>query len=430
MKNERWDSVRWTAVARVTDQIVLAEIAKNDRAWRVREKAIERLTDQTALAEIVKRERESSTVSKAVARLTHQTVLAEIAKPDCPWLIRHKAIESVTDETVLAEIARRDSDGRLRKDATERLTDQAVLAEIARRDSDEEVRRRAIDRLADQAVLGEIAKAERYSGVSRWLAVSRLIDQPALGDVAMHSQDNLVGRIAVDKLTDQVVLNEVAANATNVVVQRLAAWKLADNVTLAPLAPPKYSPEPRYELERSKDNMKSNALGFGRKLLTWIGFTPSEHPIPDGPLDKMDVLEYADFVCRNPSKEALETLLQIQTEKVYVLPAGEYFDGRWETSSEGEHHTFGHPKLDYAVELHRRTCPGVCYDRAVGAQNAYMVRAAAVSVAKRLRCAEAQATLDLSASAGEARFDLARCPCFGPLRWNHPERRHRHHQKD
>jgi len=36
--------------------------------------------------------------------------------------------------------------------------------------------------------------------------------------VAMHSQDNLVGRIAVDKLTDQVVLNEVAAHATNVVV--------------------------------------------------------------------------------------------------------------------------------------------------------------------------------------------------------------------
>lgn len=89
--------------------------------------------------------------------LTDQAVLAEIARKDRDEWVRRDAAEKLTDQAVLTEIVRDDGSEWVRCAAAEKLTDQGVLTEIALKDKDYDVRRAAAEKLTDQAVLEEIA---------------------------------------------------------------------------------------------------------------------------------------------------------------------------------------------------------------------------------------------------------------------------------
>src|ERR1019366_7440125 len=78
----RYKYVREEAVARLTDQAVLADFAKNDSDQGVRKEAVARLTDQVVLADIAKNDSDQGVRKKGVARLTDQAVLADFAKND------------------------------------------------------------------------------------------------------------------------------------------------------------------------------------------------------------------------------------------------------------------------------------------------------------------------------------------------------------
>ena len=148
--------VRKAAVEKLTDQAVLAKIAKTDSDWRVRTVAFEKLTG-------------------AIAKLTDQAVLAEIAKTGSESLVRKVAVRKLTAQALLAEIAKTDSESDVRKEAVEKLTDQAVLAKIAKTDSESDVRREAVKNLTDQAVLAEIAKTNSSHGI-RQVAEKKLAE--------------------------------------------------------------------------------------------------------------------------------------------------------------------------------------------------------------------------------------------------------------
>ena len=132
--------MRLAAVGKLTDQTVLAEIAKNDNDFTVREAAVKNhnLTDQTVLAGIAQSDDYASVGSAAVGKLTDQTVLANIVKYCDDSVRRSVAVEKLTDQALLATIARNDSDYLVRKAAAgnPNLIDRTVLAEIAKNDKE------------------------------------------------------------------------------------------------------------------------------------------------------------------------------------------------------------------------------------------------------------------------------------------------------
>jgi hypothetical protein len=160
-------SIRWRAVESLTDQDVLANIAKNDVDWRVRETAVKRLTSQTILADVAKNDDWGSVRKAAVDRVTDQAVLADIAKHDEDEDVRKVAVDRVTDQTMLTDIAKNASSSSVRKAAVDRVTDQSALADVAGNDKDEDVRKAAMKHVTDQAVLADVVKAGKDSPVRK-----------------------------------------------------------------------------------------------------------------------------------------------------------------------------------------------------------------------------------------------------------------------
>src|ERR1017187_5032385 len=75
----------------------------------------------------------------AVKALSNQAVLAEIAKNDEYGSVRCAALKRITDQGVAAEIARNDKTWTIREAAVEYVTDQCVLADVANKDNVERV---------------------------------------------------------------------------------------------------------------------------------------------------------------------------------------------------------------------------------------------------------------------------------------------------
>jgi hypothetical protein len=123
----------------------------------VRKAAVESLTDQGLLADMAKTDSSNLVRRAAVDKLTDQLVLAGIVKTDRSTDVRQAAIKKVTDERVLADIAKTDSIVDLRRAAVEKLTDQGLLADIAKTESIDQVRQAAIKKLTDERVLADIA---------------------------------------------------------------------------------------------------------------------------------------------------------------------------------------------------------------------------------------------------------------------------------
>ena len=90
--------------------------------------------------------------------LSDQAVLAEVAKNDPNANIRRKAVKKLKDQAALGEVAQNDKKTDIRILALRRLTDQAAIGEVAKNDKKTDLRRMAIKKLTDPAALGEAAK--------------------------------------------------------------------------------------------------------------------------------------------------------------------------------------------------------------------------------------------------------------------------------
>jgi hypothetical protein len=140
----RWDHSDGTeagrAVKSISNQMLLAKIAKKARTEQARSSAVENLTDQALLAEITKTDGEASVRARAVAKLTNQAVLAEVAKADKDGSVRRTAAERLNDQEVLADVAMNASDDVCACLALERLNNKPVIAEAAMRAASDLVR--------------------------------------------------------------------------------------------------------------------------------------------------------------------------------------------------------------------------------------------------------------------------------------------------
>jgi len=113
---------------------------------------------------------------KAVEKLTDEVLLARIAKEARCWRARIAAVEKLTDQNVLADIAENANEYHLRKAAVEKLTELNVLADVAKNGTDSYDRKKAVKKLTDQSVLAYVAKNNTNSNV-RIVAAKKLIDK-------------------------------------------------------------------------------------------------------------------------------------------------------------------------------------------------------------------------------------------------------------
>jgi hypothetical protein len=132
---------------------------------------VAKLTDQALLATIARKATDRDIRCAAVAKLTDQALLAKIAREE-EWAVCRVAVETLTDQALLATIAREATDRDIRCAAVAKLTDQALLATIAREDKERAVRRVAVETLTDQALLATIAREAEDSHI-RHIAETR-----------------------------------------------------------------------------------------------------------------------------------------------------------------------------------------------------------------------------------------------------------------
>ncbi len=89
--------VRVTAMPRVTDQSLLADIAKNDKWWKVGKSAASCVADQSLLADIARNASNHQVRIAAVERITDQSSLIDIATKDANGDVRLAAVRQVND---------------------------------------------------------------------------------------------------------------------------------------------------------------------------------------------------------------------------------------------------------------------------------------------------------------------------------------------
>ena len=197
-------NVRSAAVEKLTDQSILAQIARTDSSPRVRAVAAGKLTGQELLAKIAKTDPSWRVCFEAVQKVTGQTQLADIARTATDSDIRGRAVKRLNDETLLAAIAKTDNIWAVRRAASARLADleslvtvtgQTQLADIARTAADQDTRERAVKSLTDQALLAAIAKTAQDPNL-RCDALRKLTDRNAVAEIRKLDPEPQVRELA------------------------------------------------------------------------------------------------------------------------------------------------------------------------------------------------------------------------------------------
>ena len=209
-KNDGDKSVRIIATDKITDQMLLADIAKNAKDTDIRQAAIEKMNEwhQILYVEIVKDFRANNSLREAAMRkLTNQDLILEIAK-NAKYGLRHVAIEKL-----------------------DRMQYQALFSYISKNDHDENVRKSAVKKLTDQTLLADIAKKDESANI-RIVAIENLNEeyQELFADVAINDKSACVRIIAIQKMDmqqQQKLLSYIAENDPEDWVRKTAFEKLS-----------------------------------------------------------------------------------------------------------------------------------------------------------------------------------------------------------
>jgi hypothetical protein len=280
------------AVERITDQALLADIARTREAWTidaaVHHAAVERITDQTLLADLAKTKgdtraagrisdpallvslaeaAEAASVREAAVRgIDDQKVLFRSAKNDAFPEVRLAAVGRLSDQAMLAELARTSSDIAVRRAAIGKVTDQTVLGQVARNDASPELRKVAVEAVADPSLLAEIAKADSSSDVGK-AAVARITDQELLADIANRGRDDKTRKAAFDRIHDPNMLAFLASSAFDQYMRAAAVDRVTDQALLVEIA----KRDSQYVVRRSAADRITEEEGLAEVAKTAFG---------------------------------------------------------------------------------------------------------------------------------------------------------------
>lgn len=220
--------IRKAAIAKITDQSILIEIAKNADENTLFDVVYNpNFTDQALLSEIVKTKKDYSLRSSAIKKIIDQKILADIAinidhknladiaSNNVEFIIRQAAIAKITDHAILIEIAKKANENTLYDVVNNpNFTDQTLLSEIVKTKENYSLRLIAIKKVNDYKLLIEIVNnISEYGGV-RSAAISSpyFVNQALFEQIAISDKDYLVRGAAVKKITNHEILAQIAKN--------------------------------------------------------------------------------------------------------------------------------------------------------------------------------------------------------------------------
>ncbi|HNX49527.1 MAG TPA: hypothetical protein PLS53_04565 [Thermoanaerobaculaceae bacterium] len=281
-------NVRLKAISELTDQAILAKMARSDWDREVRLAAAARVQDgsvaQSVYADLANcvydgtcirllaatRLRDQALAQAVVLemagrqrlffdhkeflqwwdRVTDQDWLAEVAACAYYGSTQAAACKKLTDLAVLQKLLDRLQSGHapdtyllavktrlmeLRIPEVARVTDTSELVRIARSDPVDDVRLAALARIADEEALLDIATSSDDPNVAR-TATARLTAQTRLANVAQHAVSSSARLAAVERLTEESCLAQVAEQDRHPAVSLAAVSRLRDQDLLAGVA--------------------------------------------------------------------------------------------------------------------------------------------------------------------------------------------------
>ncbi len=260
-------SSRRGTVSKLTDQVLLAEIAKNTSEYfEVRLDAIKKVSDVQVIAEIAKNEKNEYVRQAAGNRLPTGHPLRRIVKATV------SEIESLEDQSLLVEIAKNAHDASARIAAAKKLSDKdpGPLAEIVKNSlEDISARLVAVKILNDQILLAEIAVSDAASAV-RVVAIEKLENQSLFAKLAISDGSYEVREAALRKMTDQIQLADIAMNAKNHKTREEAVKKITDPLLLADIARTSDIPQIRGEAIMKITDQSLLADIFKKDSIEWV----------------------------------------------------------------------------------------------------------------------------------------------------------------
>ncbi len=146
--------VRLVSMECLTQQALLAYVAKHAADYEVFKGAIEKIHDDTLLEDVALypcKDRHSCVL--AIQRIGNENMLFQIAQTHPYAEIRKTAVACITSQGFLLAVAEGNSDAVVREEAIGRLDNPECLERIAFRDPNDAVKRKAISMIADPARL-------------------------------------------------------------------------------------------------------------------------------------------------------------------------------------------------------------------------------------------------------------------------------------
>jgi hypothetical protein len=242
-----------TIIKKISDQKLLADIAKNHKFVWVRKFALYKIDDENVLTDIAK-DTECSFLGEAVVtKIINENSIADIATNAKDINVRRAADKKLKDNYITAILGSRSKSKR--EAAIEKLTDQIILCDIlfdkywklsdymylnvlgkiteqshllfiAKYHKDSQVRQEAIKKITDQKVLARFALKDVDEFV-RSTAILQITDQNILADISMNDECLSVRLTALEKISNPLYLVDIAKN-NHVIIRRAAAMKIGE----------------------------------------------------------------------------------------------------------------------------------------------------------------------------------------------------------
>lgn len=250
-------SIREKAAGRVSGESRLVALARKSQDESLREAAVARLDTEDALVNIATSLDALLGIKRAaLSRIKTQASLHKIAKSgNVPLDLRMVAIGQITQNSLLCDIAQTVQVPSVRKEAAARVVEPIWITELALNVKDESIRQDAVERIDDAFVLNQIAIRDSSDEV-RYAAVSRVSDQNALVSIAGSDPNQTIRILAVLRITDSVGLATIARTNNVAEVRKAAVERIDDNTVLADIAVHDDDPSVRQTaLERITDFM-------------------------------------------------------------------------------------------------------------------------------------------------------------------------------
>ncbi|MCL2529645.1 MAG: hypothetical protein FWE41_04865 [Coriobacteriia bacterium] len=248
---------RRAAVRRISEQGVIADIAKNEKESCVREAAVARLCDQ-ALLDHIRLNDSDQTVRAAAARTLNTLRLEDANRQLCA---RIDEISKMKDQVQLADIAINDSNSDIRVAAINSLTSQEMLIRIAMEAADQKVFTEALERIENQSIFAKIAGSRRDDFYGCSAAIDYISDQTAL--VLIAKDDTYYCELrdqAIRKLTDRSALMSIAKSLNE---KPLKSWT----------APGGFREDCDWIRERAKEQLEQLVCRLGHRWKEIDSFT-------------------------------------------------------------------------------------------------------------------------------------------------------------